>query len=112
MPLKLYDQTSMLRDIVFRYENARRSLPQTLRRLQQEPAFLSAVERLHDTGWKDWHIVQAIFNGAINCYAVQIGVDYNSPKIRDEAMKLYQELREKGEESLSPLFRSPILLLI
>jgi hypothetical protein len=102
MPLKPYDQPSMLRDIVFRYENARRSFPQTIRRLQQDSAFLSTVERLHDAGWKDWHIVQAIFNGAINWYAIQAGVDYHSPKIRDEAMKLYQELREKGEGILKP----------
>ena len=97
MPLKSYNEQAELRDIVFRYENALRSFPQTLRRLQQDPAFLSVVEQLHDAGWKEWHILQAIFNGAINWCMVQEEVDYDSPKIRDEAMKLYEQLRDKGE---------------
>ena len=97
MPLKQYDEKAELDDIAFRYENTLHSFPQTLQRLDQDPAFLSVVERLHDADWKDWHILQAIFNGAINRYMEQVGVDYDSPKIRDEAMKLYEQLRDKGE---------------
>ncbi len=97
MPLKRFDEQAELRDIAFRYENTLRSFPQTLQRLKQDPAFLSVVERLHDVGWKDWHILQAIFNGAINWYMEQVGAEYDSPRIREETMKLYQQLRDKGE---------------
>lgn len=100
MPLKQYDEQAELCDIAFRYENTLRSFPQTLRRLQQNPAFLSVVEQLHDAGWKDWHILQAIFNGAINWYMELVGADYDSPRIKDEAMSLYQRLRDEGERAL------------
>ncbi|NMI60941.1 MULTISPECIES: hypothetical protein [unclassified Streptomyces] len=49
-----------------RYREFARMLPHTLARLNQEPEFQEVVARLHEEGWKDWHILQALANLVIN----------------------------------------------
>uniref|UniRef100_A0AAU2A2M3 Uncharacterized protein n=1 Tax=Streptomyces sp. NBC_00093 TaxID=2975649 RepID=A0AAU2A2M3_9ACTN len=49
-----------------RYKEFARMLPHTLARLNQDSAFRQVVANLRGEGWKDWHILQALANLAIN----------------------------------------------
>ena len=97
MPLETYNEQSELEDIGLRYANVQRSIPYTLKRLQQSPLFLSIVEQLKNEGWKEWHILQAIFNGVMSWYAEQSGANQDVQKLRNEGQALFQRFFEKGE---------------
>lgn len=49
-----------------RYHGFTRSISRTLHRLAREPEFLTTVEKLRSCGWKDWHILSAVFHFTMN----------------------------------------------
>jgi hypothetical protein len=97
MPLETYNEQSELEDIELRYTNVQRTIPYTLKRLQQSPLFLSIVEQLKNEGWKEWHILQAIFNGVMSWHAEQSGANQDVQRLRNEGQVLFQRLFEQGE---------------
>lgn len=97
MPLEPYNEQSELEDIELRYTNVQRCIPYTLKRLQQSPLFLTTIEYLKSEEWKEWHILQAIFNGVMSWYAEQSGANQDVQRIRKEGETLLRRLLEKGE---------------
>jgi hypothetical protein len=102
MPLETYNEQSELEDIGLRYANVQRSIPYTLKHLQKSPLFLSIVEQLKSEGWKDWHILQAIFNGMMSWYAEQSGANQDVQRLRSEGQVLFKRLFEEGESPHDP----------
>ncbi len=49
-----------------RYERFARPICHTIRRLAAEPLFQQTLTRLRTEGWKDWHVLVAIFHITIN----------------------------------------------
>jgi len=66
MPLDAYDEQLERKAIAGRYKNIAKAVPHTLERLRQSSTFLTMVEQLRNEGWKDWYILLAVFNGAMN----------------------------------------------
>ncbi len=102
MPLESYNEQSELEDIQLRYDNVQRSIPYTLKRLQQSLLFLSIVDQLKSEGWKEWHILQAIFNGLMSWYAEQSGANQDVRRLEDQGKALFQRLFEVGESPHDP----------
>jgi hypothetical protein len=103
MPLQHYDEQSELTDIELRYTNTQKSIPYTLQRLQQSPVFLETVKQLRIDGWKDWHILQAIFNGVMSWYASQSGANQDEKRLRKEGNILFRRLLHEGEAPDDPV---------
>jgi hypothetical protein len=55
-----YDETEMIQQIENRYARITRRFPFTLRQLSDAPEFQRVVKTLRSTGWKDWHLLQAV----------------------------------------------------
>jgi hypothetical protein len=61
-----YDSEEACKQIRSRYDGFTRPISHTLRRLAREPEFQSTVTQLRADGWKDWHILSAVFHVTIN----------------------------------------------
>lgn len=102
MPLEPYNELSELEDIKLRYTNVQHSISYTLMRLKQSPLFLAIVEQLKSEGWKEWHLLQAIFNGLMSWYAERSGANQDIKRLHNEGNILFHRLLEVGESSHDP----------
>lgn len=89
-----YEQAIAQVQIRNRYEGFTRPIVHTLRRLRAEPAFLAVVATLRAEGWKDWHILSAIFHITVNFRISQRRIVLLSP---DAEMEAYQRLAHQHE---------------
>lgn len=101
MPLESYDEQIEREDIELRYANVLRALPRTLPHLQRSPCFLLLVKRLRNDEWKDWHILQAVFNGVVSWFLEQLGVSQGQR--RDQENRIVRQLLKDGESLDDPL---------
>lgn len=61
-----YDPALAREQIRNRYNGFSGPIALTLKRLAREPEFQATVERLRTAGWKDWHILSAVFHVTVN----------------------------------------------
>jgi hypothetical protein len=61
-----YDSEEARTHITNRYERFTLPVAWSLRRLANEPQFQATVARLRAEGWKDWHILAAVFHVTVN----------------------------------------------
>jgi hypothetical protein len=61
-----YSTNESQRQIATRYQRMAGVLQVTLQRLRQSPDFRTTVQRLRQKGWRDWHILGAIFASVLN----------------------------------------------
>jgi hypothetical protein len=61
-----YSTDESRRQIARRYQRMTGVLQLTLHRLRQSPAFFETVQHLRQRGWRDWHILGAIFASVLN----------------------------------------------
>jgi hypothetical protein len=61
-----YDPEEACEQVRNRYYNFPRPIGRTLQRLTQEAEFRATVARLRADGWKDWHILGAVFHVTMN----------------------------------------------
>ena len=61
-----FDEQEAKARITRRYAKIPGSIPRTLERLNASPEFAEVVASLREQGWKDWHILLAIKNVAVN----------------------------------------------
>jgi hypothetical protein len=54
-----------------RYDVIQKLIPVTLRRLRKQKDFLDVVTYLRGRGWKDWHILSALFTSVMNFRCAQ-----------------------------------------
>ena len=96
MPLEPYNELSELEDIKLRYTNVQHSISYTLMRLKQSPLFLAIVEQLKSEGWKEWHLLQAIFNGCMSWYAERSGANQDPKKTTQRGKYLVPSTPRSG----------------
>jgi hypothetical protein len=60
------DRVDALEAVTARYQRITRLLPLTLPRLATDPAFQATANLLRSEGWKDWHLLTAVANVALN----------------------------------------------
>jgi hypothetical protein len=61
-----YDLETACEYITNRYRRFARPIRRTLKRLTQEPSFQRTVAQLRTEGWKDWHLLSAVFHVTMN----------------------------------------------
>jgi hypothetical protein len=80
--------------IAHRYQRIASHLNVTLRRLRECSDFQAMVMRLREKGWRDWHILGAVFSAVINFRAhKQHGPLFN----QESAIRIKDELTATGE---------------
>jgi hypothetical protein len=62
----LYDAAIAQRAITSRYKNCVRAIHITIAKLRGSEPFEFMVKHFKNTGWKDWHIVMAMYHAALN----------------------------------------------
>ena len=96
---KDYDPTKSRKAIENRYRNALKGLKLSLARLLKHSAFRSTVNELRSEGWKDWHILLALFGVRLNFVLDQIlGKSANV----EDRLKLTKELMDREELASDP----------
>lgn len=61
-----YDSRESLRNIEARYQRFAKPIKRTLEMLGSSPEFLAIAEKLHAEGWKNWHLLAAVFHITMN----------------------------------------------
>ena len=95
---KFYDKVENKKIIERRYKNCVPSIRLTLKRIVPTNRFQSLKNSLRSQGWKDWHILMAVFN---------FGMNYRMEKMKilgnQDAMIKFQETypyQEENEKSI------------
>lgn len=74
LPLKRATKEERLKAVKRRYEETQRIFPKTLERLRGTRAFQELVQAVRNEGWRDWHILSAVANLAMNYRNHQAGL--------------------------------------
>lgn len=101
MPIRNFDKQHELELIGRRYANVVQAIPFTLGKLRDSQEFLEAVKSLRDEGWKDWQILQAICQIAID-WRVDGTAKLDANKYDDATRKVFAHLMDVGEKSNDP----------
>lgn len=78
-PGPTYDRERTFDWIRNRYENALPPVRHTLARLRHSERFRHMVGVLRAEGWKDWHLLLAVMNVALNYRMTLMGIDIDAP---------------------------------
>jgi hypothetical protein len=95
-----YDLAKSHTMIQNRYNNITEKLPYTLQTLVKDPNFQELVVRLHEQGWKDWHILSMIFNITMNYRMNHQRIRPSSPEM---ARAMGQRIMKQQETEMTPL---------
>jgi hypothetical protein len=90
-----YDPSLAIERITERYNRIPKMIPRALERLRRDPVFLGIVKELRFRGWRDWHILQALVNVALNrrLHAEGLG----TAETGDATHRRTQELMKSGD---------------
>ena len=96
---KYYDKKKAEELIKARYTKSIPSIRITLKRIVPTTSFQILKEKLRNQGWKDWHILLAIFNLVMNYRMGKLGIIGNI----DAMEKFYQEYpyEEENDDAIS-----------
>jgi hypothetical protein len=97
-PGPFYSEEEQLNAIQRRYENSLRPIRLTLDRLTERDDFTNLVDKLRNEGWRDWHILMALANLAVN-YRASVSASPSSRESAQEATLEYMN-REEDEDSI------------
>jgi hypothetical protein len=96
-----FDRDGSRQLVEARYANTRAPLRFTLERLRADPSFQTTVAGLRAEGWKDWHILLAVYNIVINFRMSQQLRAGTSPEV---AMRLQRNVMSDPErEDATPV---------
>jgi hypothetical protein len=106
-----YDPEEAREQLQNRYDGFYRPVARTLQRLSKDPEFQATVARLRADGWKDWHILSAVFHVTMNYRLDQRRLILLTPEAElafsrqlmsqpEPADALTVPLQEYGEENL------------
>lgn len=76
-----YNPEEARKQIRNRYDGFSCPITHTLQRLAQEPKFQTTLARLRADGWKDWHVLSAIFHVTINYRLSHRRLLFPSPEV-------------------------------
>ena len=78
-----YSKEEAIKHLKTRYNRSIIPIKQTLKRLSEDPEFVSTVERLRANGWLDWHILLVMNNIAVTYRIDQNMEEYPLPPYVD-----------------------------
>ncbi|MEH3139558.1 MAG: hypothetical protein PGN37_05115 [Mycobacterium kyogaense] len=93
---KYYDENKSLEAIGWRYEDLVVPVRITIKRLSLSEAFRSMVSELRSEGWKDWHLLTAISNIAVNWRARERGMNLTTT-ITPADIQRFEQIMESPE---------------
>jgi hypothetical protein len=96
---KEYDAAKSKQEIENRYRTSTRLLKYTLPRLVKDANFRSVVQTLRADGWKDWHILLAVFGVRLNFVINNILPKTAGP---EEYLRAYRSLAARDELETDP----------
>jgi hypothetical protein len=102
MPLEPYNEEFEREQIKSRYLNTPKAIHYTLERLRQSPEFPKTLQRLRVEGWKDWHVLLAIFNGVLNWHIARAGANTDFQRTVKERDAVFRRLMKEGEAADDP----------
>jgi hypothetical protein len=99
-PGPTYDRDLALQAIRDRYTRSTELIPRTLARLAEDQQFLHLVAELRNRGWRDWHVLQALMNAALNDKLEREGL--NTYGQLEESQRRTRELLDSGDLEEDP----------
>lgn len=97
-----YDPNVSRRHILENYEYLPTQFGHTLARVLQDPDCRGAIESLRADGWRDWHLLVAVVNVALNARADAMGA-LSDPRKASEAFERIRERPESEDDPTLPL---------
>lgn len=98
-----YDQEIANTHISNRYAQFLIPIRRTLARLVHEPGFQATVARLRADGWKDWHILSAVFHVTMNYRLNQRRILAPTPNTETAAIQQFASQPEPEDAPIVPL---------
>jgi hypothetical protein len=92
----LYDAAFAKKAIAGRYQNCLRAIHITLEKLKSTESFIQTVEHFRKLGWKDWHILMAMYQAIMNYKANSTMPPGGNQKDFERA---FDKLRDQDEET-------------
>lgn len=77
---KRFDEKDALRQIRARYLGMQEDITEQVKLLQADGRFLTRCEAFYQKGYKDWHILAAIFNLMVYIFQRELGCKFRSQK--------------------------------
>ena len=81
-----------------RYRTFRQMLGRQVEALQGSRGFLALARRYYADGYKDWHILSAVFNLRLNAEMRRLGLDVEHAMRDRETVKMVCEIIERSVE--------------
>jgi len=94
-----YSEDESHRQIARRYQQMARVLHVTLHRLRESPDFRMTVRRLRQNGWRDWHVLGAVFSSVLNYRSHE---KYGPHPTQDQWGEFAREFQRTPEQADSP----------
>ena len=105
-PGPTYSEATAHKLLARHYERLPAIMPRTLLRLQRDPSFLATVAELRTSGWRDWHLLNSIYNILVRFCVANAGLNTReTPEVPSaaEAMKKSLLSPEADDEPEVPL---------
>lgn len=99
---KFYNEKKAEEQIKTRYIKCIPSIRLTLKRIIPTEKFQLIKKKLRNQGWKDWHILLALFNLAMNYRMNKLGISNNIAAMK-EFYERYPYKEEKKDSIVVPL---------
>jgi hypothetical protein len=87
-----FNEEKSLEYIRNRYVGMKGKFDAQLAVLQADDAFLTRCEKLYAEGYKDWHILSAIYNRVLMLESTRRGIDLDTEEGREEHKELSKEV--------------------
>jgi len=101
-----YDLADAEEQVKTRYERTMTTICHTLNRLKSRKSFKRVVHQLRDKGWRDWHILTALMNVAVN-YRVNRLTDRSEEDMRTASSRLLDDGETKNDPPIPPSAFTP-----
>ncbi len=98
---KFYDKKKAEELIKARYAKSIPAIRLTLNRIVPTEQFQNLKNKLRNKGWKDWHILLAIFNLVLNYRMSELGI--RTINAMDNFRQKFMQEEEKEESLIVPL---------
>ena len=74
-PGPTYSEATAHKLLAHHYEHLPAIMPRTLLRLQRDPSFLSTAAELRASGWRDWHLLNGVYNVLVQFRIANAGLN-------------------------------------
>jgi hypothetical protein len=93
-----FNEADSLEQIRNRYRSFKQLLGRQVEALQKSPFFLTLARQFYADGYKDWHILAAVFNLRLNLEMRRLGLDIMDGMQNRDTVKMVSEIVEHSVE--------------